>query len=462
MAIVYPEETYDGELARVITDSSGFITGIYNPNGSREPSGIVSAQPNGSTGNTDLIYGSNNISGSLFSGREYIATIGDSIAEQTCGSTAYRAKGIVAYMLCYLGWPWDYSPSDNFAVSGTTLSVIVRDQVPLFSAAAKTKRYNRVFISAGTNDTNIGRSLSDIKADYLALFSAIRSGGAIPVMWGILPRGADGAITDAKRINNQINEWLFSQSRHGLLEFVDISETFADNSTAFGNCISGFMFDGLLHPSDIGAAHGGKALADYYNALGIVPKLRFASQQSDQFDRVNNPYGVAFNSPNPLLIGGTTSPTGMTTSGGTWSKVSRTLENGQARSDPSCVLAASATHYLYDDWVALGAWSSSQLQPGDRLEARALVEISSGVGITNVILKLSENNGGGAISYECLSIGSPSGLPDGNHLLYLKTPPCTIREYNGSGNAAMFVRLDIVTSSGSGTATIKAFESRKI
>lgn len=415
------------------------------------------------TGGSEILSGESNIAGSLLSGRPSVATIGDSIAEQGCVELAYRAKGIVPWMLSYLGWPWEYQFADNYAVFGTTLDVIVRDQLPVFKAAAKNKRYAKAFVSAGTNDTNAGRALADIKADYLTLFSGIRDAGAVPVMWGILPRGTDGAITAAKKANQLLNEWLFTQSKLGVLEFIDVTETFADNSTAFGNCIASIMYDGLLHPSDKGAALAGKVLADYYKASGVAPGIKFATQQGDKFDRDANPSGVAFSSANPLLQGGTTAPTGMSTSGGTWSKVNRTLQNGQVRTDCQCVLAASATHYLYDDWVASGAWSSLQLQPGDVIEGRALIEIQSGVSIKNVELALSENNGSGNFDYHCLAIGTPSAIPDGNHILYLKTPQCIVRPYALSGNASAFLKAIAVTDAGaSGTFIVRAFEIRKV
>ena len=422
-----------------------------------------SAQVGLVTTKTDPVTGVIDISGFTASEKYRYAVLGDSIAEQSSSAYSVRAKGIVPYALCYAGWNYDFDHSDNFAVFGTGLAAIIATQLPAFIEASKTKRYKRVFVSAGTNDTNDGRSITDIKADYSTLFAGIRSTGAQPSMWGIFPRGVDAAITVAKQKNLQLNEWLYAQSKLGVLDYFDLTGTFADNSTAFGNCLPALMYDGLLHPADIGGALGGYALAQMLQRVDTAPKLKFATQQADVFDRVNNPTGVAFNAANPLMQGGTTAPTGMTTTGGTWSKVSRNLANEQTRSDPQCVLAASTTHYLYDDWVASGAWGATQLQPGDLLEARALIEISSGVNIKNVMLELSENNGGGGISYQCLTAGTPQALPNGNHVLYLKTPPAKIRAYAGSGNASVFARLNIITDAGaSGTAVVRGFEQRVV
>lgn len=433
----------------------------------READGSLSPHVTATTKNgvvTGLVAGGNRLGPlDIGGGAKYCALIGDSIAEQHITTQGYRARGVLNYALCYMGWPWVYSGDDNFAVGGTSLDATLSSQLPSLIAAAQDKRYSRVFISAGTNDTNTGRSVQDIQSDFLALFAGIASIGAIPVMWGVLPRGADGAMTVAKRKNLAINEWLYRQSENGLLEFIDVSSVFADTTTAYGNAVAAMMYDSVLHPSDKGAALAGKIIADYYGSAGVAPGLKFSTQQADVFDRTDNPHGVAFNSPNPLLQGGTTAPTGMSTAGGVWSKVSRTLANGQTRSDPQCVLAAGTTHYLYDDWVATGAWSASQLQPGDVVEGRAMVEIIDGVDLKSVVMELNENNGSGGLQWQCLSAGSPASVPDGSHTLYMRTPPTTIRAYAGSGNAAIFAKLSVETgASGSGTIVVKAFEARKV
>lgn len=395
-----------------------------------------------------------------------VAIMGDSINQQSTnatGGTNTVDRGIVPWMLAYLGQPWGFEPSDNFAVAGTTLDVMIAGQLPGLIAASATRQYKRVFISGGTNDTSVGRSIASIKQDYLTIFNACWSIGATPVMWGILPRGNDGAITNAKRQNQQINEWLWLMAQAGALEYIDIGESVADNSTAFGNIVAAFSYDAVLHPNTKGCNLLGRALADHYIARGVKPGMKFATQQGDQFERTYNPAGVAFTAANPLLQGGTTAPTGMTTTGGTWSKVARALPNGQSRSDCSCVLAASTTHYLYDDWTTTGAWSATQLQPGDIIEARALVEITSGVGINNVNIQLAENNGDGNTQNYGLGAIDAGIIDNASHVLYLKTPRIAVRDYAGSGNCSIFARANIITGAGaSGTAVVKALEVRKV
>ncbi len=398
-----------------------------------------------------------------------IAIMGDSIAAQNTsvlsGTYYTQARGPVMWMLSYLGHPWDFQPSDNVAVAGTTLDVIIANQLPALLALHATRRYQRVFISAGTNDTNSARTIDAIQADFLTLFRTLRAAGIIPVHTGIRPRGIDGAITTAKQANMRLNEWLFLQSLAGLIEFVPVSEVYADTSTAFGNAVAALMYDGgtsALHPNARGAALEGRVMADYYSARGVRPGLVLATQQGDVFDRTNNPAGVAFASANPLLIGGTTTPTGMTTSGGTWSNVGRTLPNGQTRADRSCALAASVTHYLYDDWTKTGAWAATDLQPGDIIEGRALVVLSGVVNVNAVQMRLSENNGAGGLTHYALASSESASL-QGDHVLYLRTPRVPVRNYAGSGNVSVFARADIVTDSGaSGTAIVRAMEVRKV
>jgi len=398
-----------------------------------------------------------------------IAIMGDSIAQQNTlvasGTYYTQARGPVMWMLSYLGHPWEFQPSDSVAVAGTTLDVILANQLPALLALHTTRRYQRVFISAGTNDTNSARSIADIQADFLALFRALRGAGIIPVHTGIRPRGIDAAITTAKQANMRLNEWLYQLSLSGLIEYIPVSEVYADTSTAFGNAVAALMYDGgtsALHPNARGAALEGKVMADYYSARGVRPALALATQQGDVFDRTNNPGGVAFASANPLLIGGTTTPTGMTTSGGTWSNVGRTLPNGQTRADRSCALAASTTHYLYDDWTKTGAWAATDLQPGDIIEGRALVVLSGAVNVNAVQMRLAENNGAGALTHYALANSESANL-QGDHVLYLRTPRVPVRDYAGSGNVSIFARADIVTDAGaSGTAIVRAMAVRKV
>lgn len=395
-----------------------------------------------------------------------IAIAGDSIAAQNStiitGAYSTMARGPVMWMLSKLGHSWDYQPTDNFSVGGVGSAGLLNDQLPLLLAAHRTRRYTRVFLSVGTNDTQNLVPVADIKRDLLLAFQALRGAGIIPVHTGIRPRGVDAAITTAKKQNTQLNEWLYQLSLTGQIEYIPVAEVYADTSTAFGNTVAALMYDGLLHPNARGAALEGAFMADYYISRGVRPGIVFATQQSDAFDRSDNPRGVAFAAANPLLIGGTTQPTGMTTVGGAWSNVGRTLANGQTRADRTCVLAPSTAHYLNDDWVKVGPWLATDLQPGDIIEARALVILAGAVDVQSVTLRLDENDGSGNKTHWALSSSESANLV-GDHVLYLKTPMATVREYFGSGNASIFARPTITTgASGSGTAIVRALEVRKV
>ncbi|MDH6157421.1 SGNH/GDSL hydrolase family protein [Janthinobacterium sp. CG_23.4] len=399
-----------------------------------------------------------------------VAIMGDSIAQQStsiiAGSLSYNQRGPVCVALSYLGWSWNFEPTDNVAVYGSTIDAIIATQLPALAARHATRRYSRVFLSCGTNDTNSGLfTISQIKANYSALFQALRAMGIIPVHTGIRPRGNDAATTAAKQQNQHLNEWLYQLSLSGTIEFIPVSEVYGDNTTAFGNCIPALMYDSVLHPNGRGAWLEGMAIANYYIARGIQPQLKFATLQSDIFDRVNNPTGVCFNIAglcNPLMQGGTTTPTGMTTAGGSWSKAARALANGQSRSDPSCIMTALTTHYLYDDFIASGNWTTPQLQPGDILEGRAKVVIANGVNLQFVSIRANINDGTAARSHYGLFTDSTS-IPDGNHTLHLKTPRFVVPPYSGSGNASMFMRAEVGTlAGGSGTMTVQGFEMRKV
>lgn len=399
-----------------------------------------------------------------------VAIAGDSIAQQNTtivsGSYNYNQRGEFVSAFSYLGWPWEFQPDDNFAVFGTTMDVIISTQIPTLLASHTTRRYSRCFCSFGTNDSNAGTSLAQMQAYATTIFTALRNNGIIPVHTGIRPRGNDVATTAAKQKNQSFNEWLYYQSLAGNIEFIDTTATYADNSTAFGNILTTLAYDSVLHPNGRGAILAGRAIADYYVARGIVPQMKFATMQSDIFDRTNNINGVCFNIAgfaNPLMQGGTTAPTGMSTSGGTWSKAARALANGQSRSDPSCVMAASTLHYLYDDWApGAGNWTASQLQSGDILEARAKVTIVSGVNVQYVQIRASIHDGTTATLHYG-GFTDSSSIPDGNHTFWLKSPRFTIPPYSGSGNVAMFARAECGTvGGGSGTFAVQGFEIRKV
>lgn len=401
-----------------------------------------------------------------------VAMMGDSIAalasNSAGGTTNYLARGFLPWANAFLGQPWSFEHADNFAVAGTTMDVILANQCPAFAAAHASRKYQKVFCSFGTNDSNAGTTLAVMKTQATAIFQYIRDRGSLPVHISILPRGADGAMTAAKRRNIAFNRWLNEQAQAGLIEFINLAEIFADNSTAFGNSIQAFMQteagNPWLHPNALGARHGGRVIANFYLARGVGIQQFPTTQQADQFDRTDNPTGVAFLAANPLMQGGTTAPTGMTTSGGTWSKVNRTLANGQVRSDPQCALAALTTHRLYDDWTKTGNWSATELQPNDELEGRATLVLTNFANISEISIELSENTGGGALNhYGLFTTESIAWTDTGTVTLYLKTPKVRVRDYAGSGNVAVFLRVNIVTASGgSGTATIQDFHMRKV
>ncbi len=394
-----------------------------------------------------------------------IGLMGDSIAEQTTnGASVKRAKGAVSWMLARLGQPWYLPNGNNFAVGGTTCDVIRANQLPLVLASHAANPMKRVFISCGTNDTNAGRSVSAIKEDMQAIFEGLLDAGIIPVHHGILPRGNDGALTNAKRQNMQLNEWMewFAYTRGGL-EFIDCSLAVANNASAFGNALTSLMDGSVLHPLDNGAFFMSEILANYYRAKGIAPAIRFAANQGDQYDATHNPLGVVFDSPNPTLQGGTTAPTGMTTSGGTWACGTRTLTNGQTKPQISCTLAASTTHFIYDDAVGTGAWDSENVREGDWLYGVCEFELVNATNLTSCALELVESNGVNATTAADLSPGSGAiGATGASLTLYTMTPPIQMRAYGGSGNASAFLRQRIINGSGeTGTVRVKGFEMRK-
>lgn len=400
--------------------------------------------------------------------RSRIALMGDSIAAQNTDNASpafdYNDNGWLTWAMCRLGWPWYLPLANNFAVAGTTTDVIIANQLPSVLAEHAVRPISRVFISCGTNDSNSGRSLADTKESFYRLFGTLLDAGIIPVHIGVLPRGNDGSLTNPKRQNMAMNEWMrWYESTRGGLEFVDCSLAIANNASAFGNALTTMTDGSFLHPITLGAFHMGKVIADYYRVRGVSPMMHFATQQGDQYDATYNPTGVVFESPNPTMTGGVSAPTGMTTSGGSWAVSTRTLDNGQTKPTVVCTLAASTTHYLYDDSTAVGAWASEGINVGDWVYGQCELVLTSAVGLNSCSLQLNESDGTTTRQARCLDASTAMGVTTDTPLtLYTQTPPIQVQPYSGSGNASVFLRQNIGTGAGaSGTATIRAFEIRK-
>jgi hypothetical protein len=409
-----------------------------------------------------------------------IAVAGDSIANESittsAGAIRKRPRGPICWANALLGQPWDLQLSDNYAIGGTTSEHLLNVQVPLILAAkAAGRNYTHCYISCGTNDYTVSTlsaasTLSNLEQAFIKLLEV----GITPIHTGVRPRGVDVSAQDYKTVAKSVNVGLKELAAKGLVVFVDCTEMYADNSTAFGNILTTTSYDNL-HPNSFGALLEGRLLKDYLEKSGITPALKFATTQDDVFNRTLNPFGCigaisgGAITANPLLQGGTTAPTGMATAGGTWSKVNRTLLNGQVRSDPRVTLAASASHTLTNDCLATGAFTASQLQPGDVLEGVALVKLGNGAtatGINQLTLTLTQNDGVVTLDHADLwaQSGDTVAYPlVGTEFVWLKTPKITISAYGGSGNHLIRSRLNIgTTAAGAGTVDVLAFECRRV
>lgn len=425
-----------------------------------------------------------------------ICILGDSIgamqsSTNAAGSRVFWARGYVNWMQSFLGFPWEFEPEDNYAISGATFLSTLREQLPKLAGMQATKRYTRCFVSNGTNDTVNGSTyghftLAQIKENALALFTAIRNLGMIPVYHGVPARGTDAESLQYKAWAANLNEWFYQLGQTGLIEYVPlVQQVFADPGSAYGNSAAGMTYDNT-HPSNAGGALAGYQYAQYYQARGVGPNMRFANVANDVFDRNDNPTGSMFT--NPVLAGtsgsgSTIAPSGGASVGGgtgtyatsigagtgVWSKVTRALPNGTSRSDPRVTLGGAATHRLQTANIlapASGGWATdgSKLLPGDVIEARAKIVGTGVANLRETLLKLVEGNG--ATAYQHWGLASQDttiALPISDFTLYLKTPEITIRPYGGSGQPVVYCHLDLITlASPTGTIDVQAFEVRRL
>lgn len=399
-----------------------------------------------------------------------IGIMGDSIASQNtlAASYGYPANGWLNWAQARLGHPWYCPMANNFAAFGSSTDAVVNNQLPLVLSAHAFNPISRMFISTGTNDNGAGLTLAKRKYWTQNLFDQLLAAGIAPAFIGILPRGNDGSLSSAKKQNMHLNEWAqwFAYTRGGL-EFIDCSVALANTANGFGNALAGLTDGTQLHPIDPGAFHMGKIIADYYSARGVGSAFRAANQAGDSYDATDNPTGIVFDGANPFMTGGGagTAPTGMTISPATaawqWGGT-RTLPNGQTRPIGVLTLGATANHFLYQDAVATGAFDTENIRTGDYVYTQAEVVLTNTVNVTNMNLQLAESDGSTTVDSRFLTFGS-GNQPDitGPLTLYLRSAPVPIRSWSGSGSSSVFVKLNVGTSSGSGTVQVNSFEMRK-
>lgn len=410
-----------------------------------------------------------------------VACAGDSTADinifTSSGAQRKSSRGTLNWAQAFLGQPFDFRVDDDFSVSGSTTANLLAVQVPniISKKLDGARQYSHCFISSGTNDHTVSSlSVSQTLENFKESFELLVSSGITPIAVSIRPRGVDASVQVFKQVAKSVNKGLEILARQGLCIFIDVSELYADNSTAFGNILPATSYDNL-HPNAFGACLEGAEIARVLRAAGVIPDIKFATTQDDVFHRTLNPYGCIGSitagaiTANPLLQGGTTAPTGMATAGGTWSKTTRTLANGQTRSDPRVALAASATHTLTSDCIATGAFTSTQLQPGDIVEAVCLLKLGNGVtaaGLNRINLQVIANDGVSSFDYNDLQfdLSDTAALPvSGTEFIWLRSPRVTVPAWAGSGNHYIRTRLNLgTTAAGAGNVDVLGFECRPV
>tara|TARA_R100000541_G_scaffold13443_2_gene22435 strand:- start:363 stop:1676 length:1314 start_codon:yes stop_codon:yes gene_type:complete len=403
------------------------------------------------------------------SGSKRLALMGTSLMEQQTSSVGYANNGSISIALARLGWPFDFQPSDNFAVFGTTIDLIVQNQLPALVASHETDPISIVCVSAGGNDTRIATPIADVTAGIDTIIDTLKILGITVIFEMLNPFGkdTDTANESAKRKALYINNHLKNRYLNGDIELVDNTKVLLDTTSVYGNAIESLTYDSStsnLHPNSRGAYLLSAKWVEVLSKHSSYKK-EVSINPVDFYDGVNNPYGnVLTNTP---LSGTGANPDSFSSSGG-WANDPVVNSSGQNINSWKLDLSADLTGHLYDDYLGGAGWQQSdRIAEGDVIEFYIKVRLENCVGIKSLEGRIVENDGSAATTRYSNAVTTSDILTpqfDGESVeLVLKTPKLTVRPYSGSGSVNFFTRLNIACDSvSSGSIRVEGWTVNKV
>jgi lysophospholipase L1-like esterase len=192
--------------------------------------------------------------------------LGDSITKQNdnvvTGNTYIESYGYFNALNVLMGQCFDYTPVNNYGVSGNATADVVA-RLSDITTAKNTYGCSDCFVMIGTNDSgSTGISLETITGNYDTIIAHIKALG-MRIHWiPILPRSKwDGLDAEEIALREQV---ILDANAHAAAYENDVDFFYyGDVYTDFGNGenapVAGYTYDDL-HPSPLGAARIAEAM----------------------------------------------------------------------------------------------------------------------------------------------------------------------------------------------------------
>lgn len=428
-----------------------------------------------------------------------VVAVGDSImfentANGGSNTWAYNSRGMISAWRALSGQRIDFPLDCNLGVNAATLA-----QIAATIPAALALNPDILVIEGGTNDL-AAWDFTAMRATMTSMIKDALAGGVpMVVVLPILPRG--GVSTDTSLRILRWNNWLrnLCNGRADLVAaaglsirklpiFVDVFSPLVD-ATTVGNPAAGVTRDNIHPTSGLGGYLAGKALHDALTHL-LPPRPGVAAIVGDYFN-AENPAGN-------LLRSGTSSRAALAGTGGTigtsdgfsgtgsvapgWyiskatgtatTVVTASKENprtdGPNRTGERqrLQIAISTPGVMREGVQMVLASPTTDVVPGDIVEAEITVEIASSQHFLGVQLGLNSN--GGATHYAqdwTLPVGADNtlaALPNEPVTMVLKTPPLTLPSGTNGVGINLSMRFDATKTSPAADIYLSDLSVRKV
>lgn len=309
----------------------------------------------------------------------------------------------------------------NQGVTGNTSAQVI---ARLSNVSAESPRM--VVFGVGTNDIGTGAATSaQICANYDTIIAGIRSAGAIPIGWTVIPRSSAGWLAAQETARGEVNACL--KAKLPAAQVVDMDAVITNTATQL-------LADGT-HPNGLGAQPMGQAIwnkmAPFFTASSLLPESAPSSPA--------NLYA------NPFFAGGATVATSWTffqAVNGLTKAASKTTLNGFAAQ--RYVASGTASAAVADNF------NQTVTPPGglagDLYEAWVEVRVTKATGLSGLSISAGTNTTNTThMSITAADVAGTNVPFEG----VLRAPPSTLGADGGNFNS----RISILPSNG---ATVDA------